>query len=323
MLRSELDQGGGAKAFWRVSSGSAAVLGLTELRMDTAPTTVYIMLGERCLRNCAYCAQAHTSTASSAALSRVSWPPFPAEEIAQTTAQAFAHGTIKRACLQVTLSRDAFQRTLEAVRLLKSRSTVPVCCSLTIDKDEQIAALFAAGADKVTLALDAACESVYRQVRGSDWAQRLAQLERVALRFPGCISSHLIAGLGETECQFISRLQALHDLGIGVGLFAFTPIPGTLLASRQPPDLESYRRMQAARFLIYELGLDSSSFSFNSDGRLTDYGVSNSKLGTWLGDGTAFRTSGCPDCNRPYYNERPGGVMYNYPRPFNKQECAR
>ncbi|MCW3977503.1 MAG: radical SAM protein, partial [Candidatus Bathyarchaeota archaeon] len=25
-------------------------------------------------------------------------------------------------------------------------------------------------------------------------------------------------------------------------------------------------------------------------------------------------TSGCPGCNRPYYNERPGGPLYNYPR---------
>jgi len=26
-----------------------------------------------------------------------------------------------------------------------------------------------------------------------------------------------------------------------------------------------------------------------------------------------FNTRGCPDCNRPFYNERPTGVIYNYP----------
>jgi len=48
---------------WRVSSGSAAVLGLRPLIMDAAPTTAYLMVGERCRRNCAFCAQARESRA--------------------------------------------------------------------------------------------------------------------------------------------------------------------------------------------------------------------------------------------------------------------
>lgn len=31
-------------------------------------------------------------------------------------------------------------------------------------------------------------------------------------------------------------------------------------------------------------------------------------------NGKAFETSGCPDCNRPYYNESPRGVIFNYYR---------
>ncbi|HDI74230.1 MAG TPA: hypothetical protein ENF57_04430 [Candidatus Korarchaeota archaeon] len=27
----------------------------------------------------------------------------------------------------------------------------------------------------------------------------------------------------------------------------------------------------------------------------------------------AFLTSGCPSCNRPFYNERPRGPIYNFP----------
>ena len=26
-----------------------------------------------------------------------------------------------------------------------------------------------------------------------------------------------------------------------------------------------------------------------------------------------FQTTGCPGCNRPFYNEAPGGEVYNYP----------
>jgi biotin synthase len=43
----------------------------------------------------------------------------------------------------------------------------------------------------------------------------------------------------------------------------------------------------------------------------------------YLADGDAFRTSGCPDCNRPFYNERPGGPMYNYARPLTLEEAFR
>src|SRR5450756_510934 len=108
MLCSELNQTASEMPLmWRVSSGTAAVLGLAPLRMDTAPTTAYIMLGERCLRNCAYCAQAHGSTASQAALSRVVWPLFPARQIAQLVAEAVDLGLVGRVCLQVTVGRSA------------------------------------------------------------------------------------------------------------------------------------------------------------------------------------------------------------------------
>jgi biotin synthase len=36
--------------------------------------------------------------------------------------------------------------------------------------------------------------------------------------------------------------------------------------------------------------------------------------------GKPFRTSGCPNCNRPYYNERPGGHMYNFAAPLNSND---
>jgi biotin synthase len=41
-----------------------------------------------------------------------------------------------------------------------------------------------------------------------------------------------------------------------------------------------------------------------------------------LATGAPFRTSGCPDCNRPLYNERPGGPMYNYAEPLTGVETV-
>jgi biotin synthase len=39
--------------------------------------------------------------------------------------------------------------------------------------------------------------------------------------------------------------------------------------------------------------------------------------------GEPFQTSGCPNCNRPFYNEQPGGPMYNYPRPLSSAEAEQ
>jgi biotin synthase-related radical SAM superfamily protein len=308
---------------WRVSSGTAVVLGLATLRMDTAPSTAYIMLGERCLRNCAYCAQAHGSTASEAALSRVTWPEFPAAQITHLIEDAYSLGTIRRVCLQVTVGRTSMADCLQALALLKHAGSIPVCCSVSLERDTDIADLLTAGADQVTLALDAASERIYQQVRGNDWHKLVTQLEGASQRFPNRLSTHLIVGLGETEHEVVDRLQSLADHSIGVGLFAFTPLAGTPLAGQAPPDLAVYRRMQLARWLVVAKHMESSRFRFDELGRLTGYGIEAAELRYLLQEGTAFRTSGCPDCNRPYYNERPGGVMYNYARPLSAQESAR
>jgi biotin synthase len=59
---------------------------------------------------------------------------------------------------------------------------------------------------------------------------------------------------------------------------------------------------------------------FDDGGRIVDYGVPQSFLDEALELGTAFQTSGCPGCNRPYYNEKPSGPIYNYPRPLSPDE---
>ncbi|HUT17269.1 MAG TPA: radical SAM protein, partial [Acidobacteriota bacterium] len=42
---------------------------------------------------------------------------------------------------------------------------------------------------------------------------------------------------------------------------------------------------------------------------------------TWIVEtGKPFLTSGCPDCNRPFYNEKPSGPIYNYPRNIRLEE---
>jgi len=316
----------------RVSVGTAGVLGLVEVRMDAVPTTAYLMLGERCAMNCAFCAQARDSHAPAQALSRITWPPFPRKEVLSALAEGFCRGMVRRCCLQVTVSEQSFPRTLALLREIKSACQVPVDGSFLPRNMHQAEALFAAGLDHLGFGLDANCERVFQEVKGGSWGQIWGLIEATARRFPGHVAAHLIVGLGEREREVLQTVQELHDLGVVVGLFAFTPVQGTLLADRPPPPLDVYRRVQAARWLIVHDMAWLEDFTFGPDGRLEWMGRPDTLKGTgtlkgagWrelLASGDAFRTSGCPDCNRPFYNERPGGVMYNYPRPLTPDEAA-
>jgi biotin synthase len=83
-----------------------------------------------------------------------------------------------------------------------------------------------------------------------------------------------------------------------------------------------YRRVQAAHWLIRQgLAHAAGDARYDRDGMLADLSLEGAELARLLVDGEAFRTSGCPGCNRPYYNERPGGPMYNYARPLTPDEA--
>ena len=300
-----------------VSIGTAAVLGLAGVPMADAPTTAYLMLGGRCRLDCGFCAQARESRAGALQLSRVTWPEYPLDVVVERLAGAEARGALRRACLQVTTSGEGPELALSVLRAVKAACGVPFDLAILPRNLDQVRSLIEAGADHVGFGLDAACERVFCQVKGGSWPRSLALIEKIARAFPGRAAVHLIAGLGETEQELVERIQWAHDLGITSGLFAFTPVPGTRLGRMPAPPLDAYRRMQAAHWLITHGGRRYGGMAFDSEERLTG-------LGTPLPqDGSPFRTSGCPDCNRPYYNERPGGVIYNYPRPLTAEEAAR
>jgi len=105
-------------------------------------------------------------------------------------------------------------------------------------------------------------------------------------------------------------------------LFAFTPIPGTLLENSPQPSLSHYRRVQIAHYLITHGKTLCENMTFDDDGCLIDFGVSEEQLREVIDTGEPFVTSGCPGCNRPYYNEKPSGPIYNYPRQPLSEEIA-
>jgi len=303
-----------------VSAGTAGVVGLRPIRQADAPTTAYLMVGDRCSHDCAFCTQARHSAARAHFLSRVAWPPFPLEDTLQAIQRSFVQGDIVRCCLQVTAAPGCLPRALALLQQLHLRSPIPVCVSITVLDLAAVQALLEGGADRVTLALDAACERVYRGAKGDDWSRRLALLRSAAALFPGHIGTHLIAGLGETQQEMVTILEDVVDRQVSVGLFSFTPVSGTRWADRPPPALASYRRIQAARYLLVTGACRATVMRFSPAGQIISLGLPPARLRELLDDGRAFQTAGCPGCNRPYYNERPGKAMYNYPRPLGAAE---
>lgn len=303
-----------------ISSGTATVLGLSEAFIDAPPTTAYLLVGERCERDCSFCTQARSSRAPAQALSRVIWPPYEEKKTLSALKEAYKWGKIQRACLQVTVSPGYLSRTEEIIAQLKG---IPISASVVVSNLDQVAQLLDSGLEIVGLTLDAANEEVYRYVKGGSFNQALGLIEEAAKRFPDRIATHLIVGLGETEEEMARLIQRLHDWGVIVALFAFTPNPGTALENRPAPPLSSYRRIQIARHLIVKGLARAEEFAFSPGGRILRFGLEEHELSNALKDGKAFQTSGCPGCNRPYYNERPGGPLYNYPRPLTPAEVQQ
>lgn len=303
-----------------VSAGTAAVLRLRSVRQADAPTTAYLMVGERCEYNCAFCAQARSSTARAHLLSRVAWPPYPREETLSAVVRSFEQHEIVRCCLQVTASPGYLSQTLSLVRQLRSLSFIPICTSIIVPDLDSVHTLLECGVERVSLALDAACERVYVEAKGGQWQRQFDLLCTAAQLYPGRIGTHLIAGLGETEQEMAMTLQEMVNRQVTIGLFAFTPVAGTQWGQRPPPSLSSYRRIQVALYLLTIAACRVQDWNFSGTGQILSYGLSRQRLRELLMDGHAFLTAGCPGCNRPYYNERPGKAMYNYPRPLSVQE---
>jgi biotin synthase len=305
----------------RCSLGTAKVLGLKKVKVDALPTTAYLMVGEHCRFNCAFCAQARESSARADLLSRVSWPNFEEEEFLQGLTLSQAQAGLKRICFQVVQDKAALEETKEWVKSVQRKTQLPICVSAGPRTLEDVKELLDLGVDHVSIALDAATPEVYVKMKDGSWNARFSLLRQSAERFPGRIATHLIVGLGESEEEMVKCIQSMYDQGVTVALFAFTPVKGTRMEGLPQPEMTHYRRVQAAHDLIRKGLARSEQFIF-SEGRLVSYGISVDSLQEKRG-GEPFQTSGCSGCNRPYYNETPGEDLYNYPRELTFEEIER
>ncbi len=306
----------------RVSLGSAIVLGLIKGMISAKPTTAYLLTYRpgKCTANCAFCPQAKSSNGRADMLSRVIWPVFNLKDVVDGVKNAFEAGRIRRVCIQALNYPRVQDDLLFISRLIHSASNVPISISCQPLKYEEMVKLREAGVERVSIALDAATEEIFSKVKGEliagpyKWNHHLNALRKAVEVFGrGKVTTHLIVGLGESEREMVSMIQKCVDMGVYPSLFAFTPIPGTKMANHPRPPIPKYRRLQIAHYLITHGIKRYEDMKFKND-QIVDFGIPAEKLEQIVSSGKPFMTSGCPGCNRPYYNESPKGPIYNYPR---------
>lgn len=280
----------------------------------------------RCSANCSFCPQARESNAEKEKLSRVSWPKCNFEDFLEGLNEN--QGELERICIQTINRPGILNDVLELTRGISKVSNLPISVSYYPKNENSLNKLARAGVDRISVPIDGATEQIFNKVKGPaaggpyKWEKHLQALERAKEVFDDGVSTHLIIGLGETEQEAVELIQFLYDKKILVGLFAFTPIPGTVLSEESRPSIASYRRIQLARHLIVNNLVNYSGIEFEN-GCIQDFGISQTKITELINTGKPFLTSGCPGCNRPFYNESPSGPIYNYPEDLSNQEIER
>jgi biotin synthase len=262
----------------RVSAGSAIALGLMSGPLDVAPCITYLMLPGTCEAECSYCTWGRDDY-----LSRVRWPEFDI---------GLLKG-VRRYCLQ-TVEREGMENEMdEVLGSLEGEGDVAIAY-LTQERAE---ILYKHGVRSVGIGLDACTRALYEKHKpGLSWERAMD-----SFGYDFSFFCHVIIGLGESDEDFLTMSQRMHDQGTRLALFAYTPVKG-----KRPVggvSVERYRALQLASYLI-EHGTPVEDFGIEG-GRLVDIPRGF--------DERAFLTRGCENCNRPFYNERAGREPYNFP----------
>ena len=312
----------------RLSIGTAVQLGLENGSRDPDFTTAFLMTYQegKCEANCAFCPQARESSASSDRLSRISWPEFKLDSIIENWPQS---GQFRRICVQTICYPDVVDDVEDIVGKLRQITKLPISVAIHPVSKADLKKLRDVSVSNIGIALDASTSEIFDEVKGKErdslyrWDRHNQALqEALAIFGKGSVTTHLIVGLGESEFEAAKFISHMYQEGVSVGLFAFINIKGTSLETHPTPNLESYRRIQVVRHLISKGKLKLDQIAEDDNGHVS-VNIDTSIIREALSSGEAFRVTGCKGCNRPFYNERPRGPMYNFPRNLSKEEINK
>ncbi len=310
----------------RLSIGTALKFGLESGPSSNHFTTAFLMTysDKKCDANCVFCPQARSSSSDQKLLSRIGWPVFEIDEVISR----FKQNLFQRICIQTLNYDEVIEHTEEIIKRVRKKVETPISVCIHPINKQDMQTLKNAGAERIGIAVDACTEEIFDAVkgkkRGSDyrWNSHIKALVTAQDIFgKKKVTTHLMVGLGETERDAAHFLFRMAEMDVRVGLFAFTPVKGTTYENRSQPDIGKYRRLQILKYLIDRQKISEQSIGYTSNGKI-EFRMETKKLIGALKSGAAFQVTGCPGCNRPYYNERPRGEMYNYPRKLVNDEVS-
>ena len=324
-----------------MSRATAISLGLVRQRMYRGAVNRCVNLlvhyPEGCSANCAYCglARKRPGTYQEKSFIHVDWPTYSMKEIVAAINDAPSY--VKRTCISMITNGRCRKDTLEMTRLLKKETSRPISLliSPTMLERQDLEAMKEAGTEKIGIALDLATPDLFEKYRGKGvsgphkWDKYWEILE-IGLEIfgPPHVGAHLMVGMGETEKDMVALMERLWNMGVMNHLFAFFAEEGSQLGNRPQPSWPTYLRIQLARYLIEEGLASKPKMTFDTKGRIVDFGLKAERLISIIDLGTPFMTTGClgPDgqvaCNRPFGNCLPDDKQWNYPYPPNEEELT-
>jgi biotin synthase len=334
----------------QMSTAAALTLGIMNGKMYRCECTrclnLLLTYPEGCRANCAYCGLARHREAerdyADRNFIRVDWPAVPLDMTIDIVAKQGEKTPFHRMCISMITHPRSDADTVTVLKKWTERIDpaalpVSILSNPTTMAREDVKRLKDLGADIFTVALDAATPEIFERTRGKgvqsmhSW-QKYWQILMDAREIfgPQKFGAHIIVGMGETEHDVLSLVQRLVDLGGHSHMFCFFPEKGSLMDHLPATDRGQWRRVQLARYLIDYKDVRVESMKFDGQGRVEDFGVSQSTLDEIVTAGTAFRTSGCPGkfaddisaCDRPYGDSPPSNIA-SFPFAPNKRDLQK
>ncbi len=312
----------------QISTAAAITLGVTNGKMYRCDCTrclnLLLTYPEGCRANCAYCGLARHREAerdfADRNFIRVDWPAVPMDTIVDIVAKDGKETPFHRMCISMITHPNAEEDTFKVLenwtdKISPDDVPVSILSNPTTMQRSHVQKLKDMGSDIFTVSFDAATPDLFDRTRGKGvqsphtWKKYWEIMEDAKDIFgPKKFGAHIIIGMGETEFEALSLVQQIVDMGGHSHMFCFFPEKGSLMDHLPATPRDQWRRVQLARYMIDYCGVKVEQMGFDSEGRVTDFGVPNNELSNIIDAGIAFRTSGCPGkfqddisaCDRPY-----------------------
>lgn len=203
----------------------------------------------RCSEDCKYCAQsAHYHAACPE-----SYPLLSTEELIKGAKRNEAQGVFRYSIVTSgkRLSDQELDQVCESIRAIKKETSIQICVSFGLLKEEQFQKLKEAGVSRVHCNLESSAR-YFKEVCTTHTYEEKIETLQAAKRAGLSICSGGILGLGESMEDRIDMVLTARDLGVtSIPMNLLNPIPGTPYEHNRPLDNEEACRCAAIfRFLI-------------------------------------------------------------------------